>query len=288
MTGNWGSISGVTPPFIALHHAAVGSTLALLLSGCASGQGDCHPATWSGTCQLLQVTKIRESEFPLPNVALEAVYRPQPSGAGATLLPADARREFGALSKFEDALRAHLNANASVRCYVNPPPPGQCQPGPMVVEVPEFDAAHAEASTADAGPQGCAQIESASSQDKVTQNKTASGVITQRFEFTENSAELSSASGPELDALAARLKQQRALQCVGVVGAWVRGETVAVAFARARAVREQLIQRGVAPERLLALTVDPSMVGGSGVPEPVNAKDRRVTLSVLLEFAGSQ
>jgi outer membrane protein OmpA-like peptidoglycan-associated protein len=154
----------------------------------------------------------------------------------------------------------------------------------MVVEVPEFDAAHAQASGEDAGPKGCAQIEASSSQDKITQTHGPTGIIDQRFEFAENSAVLAPTSSAGLDALAARLKQARSMQCVGVVGAWVRGESVAVAFARARAVREQLIQRGIEPERLIALTVDPAMVGVSGVPEPVNPKDRRVTLSVLLEL----
>lgn len=275
----------MNPASLVLRWCVLGSTLAWLASGCASGQGECRANTWSGTCHLVQVTKVRENEFPLPNVVLEGIYRPQPEAGAQTLVPADARREFGVLTKFEEALRAHLNAQPAVRCYLNPPPPGQCQPGPMVVEVPEFDAAHAQASTEDAGPKGCAQIEASSSQDKITQNRGPTGVINQRFEFAENSAELSPSASAELDALAGRLKQTRNMQCVGVVGAWVRGETVAVAFARARAVREQLIQRGVEPERLLALTVDPNMVGASGAPEPANAKDRRVTLSVLLELS---
>lgn len=273
------------PISVIVRGALFASILALHGAGCASGQGECHPNTWSGTCQLVQVSKVRESEFPLPNVVLEGLYRPQPDASGTTLVPPDARREFGALTKFEEALRAHLNAHPAVRCYVNPPPPGQCQPGAMVVEVPEFDATRAQASSEDAGPKGCAQIDSSSSQDKVTQNQGPTSVITQRFEFTENSAEVSPSAGAELDALAARIKQARNMQCLGVVGAWVRGETLSVAFARARAIREQLIQRGIEPERLIALTVDPPMVGTSGVPEPVNPKDRRVTLSVLLELA---
>jgi outer membrane protein OmpA-like peptidoglycan-associated protein len=277
----------VKPFSLLLGSALVASAFALSGAGCAGGPGECHPNTWSGTCKLVQVTKIRESEFPLPNVVLEGVYRPQSEATGATLVPPDARREFGALTKFEEALRAHLDAHPEVRCYVNPPPPGQCQPGPMVVEVPEFDAAHAQAASQDLGPKGCAQIESSASQDKITQNSGPTSVVTQRFEFAENSAELSASAGADLDALAARIKQAPNMQCLGVVGAWVRGETVAVAFARARAVREQLIQRGIEPERLVALTVDPNMVGTSGVPEPVNAKDRRVSLSVLLELAPS-
>ena len=260
--------------------------LTLILYNCGGIPAECHATPWSGTCQLIQVTKIRESEFPLPNVVLEGIYRPQPA-AGSAVVPADARKEFSALSKFEDALQAHLRASAAVRCYVNSPPPGQCQPGPMVLEVPEFDPARAQAAAVDAGPQGCAQIESSSSQDKITQNKSANVTIEQRFEFAENSADLASAAGPDLDLLATRLKQERGLACVGVVGSWVRGESVAVAFARARAVREQLIQRGIAPERMLALTVNPPMVGSSGTPEPVNPKDRRVSISVLLNFSQS-
>jgi len=265
----------------------LGSTSLLLAWGCASGSSECRPSTWSGSCRLLQVSKIRESEFPLPNVVLEGVYRPQPQAGGTNLLPADARREFGALAKYEEALRAHIDAHSQVRCYVNPPPPGQCQPGAMVVDVPEFDTTRAQASTSDSGPKGCAQIEASSSQDKITQNRAPTALINEQFEFAENSSELSSTAGPALDALAVRLKQAPSLQCVGVVGAWVRGETIAVAFARSRAVREQLIQRGIAPERLIALTVDPNMVGASGTPEPVDPKARRVTLSVLLELAPS-
>jgi outer membrane protein OmpA-like peptidoglycan-associated protein len=254
-------------------------------AGCASGQSECRADTWSGTCHLLSVAKVRESEFPLPNVVLEGVYRPQPNPGGPPVVPGDTRREYGALTKYEDALRAHIQAYPKVRCYVNPPTPGQCQPGPLVVEIPEFNAATAQASSADSGPQGCAQIDAASSQDKITQNRATSRVIQEHFEFAESSAELPATAAATLDGIAARLKQAPEVQCVGVVGAWVRGENVAMAFARARAVREQLIARGIAPERMLALTTDPPPIGNSGIPEPPKPTDRKVTLSVLLEFA---
>ncbi len=267
---------------------AFSAVLGGLAVGCASGQTECHPATWSGTCQLIQTTKIRESEFPLPNVTLEAVYRPQPPPGGPTLVPGDARREFSALSKFEEALRAYIEAHPTAQCYINPPAPGQCNPGPMVVEVPDFDASQAQATSPDSGPKGCAQIEAASAQDKLHQNRSGARVIEQRFEFAENSAEPSSAAASDLDALATLLKQTPSLQCVAVVGAWVRGESVAVAFARARAIREQLIGRGVPAERMLALTVDPTTVGVAGVPEAPNPRDRRVTISVLLDLPSEE
>lgn len=259
--------------------------LATIAQGCASGQTECRADTWSGTCHLISVAKVREAEFPLPNVVLEGIYRPQPNPGGPNTVPGDTRREFGALTKHEEALRAHIEAYPKVRCYLNPPTPGQCQPGPLVVEVPEFNAARASAPAEDSGPTGCAQIEAASAQDKISQNRTTARTIEDRFEFAESSAELGADAAATLDALATQLKHAAEVQCVGVVGAWVRGENKSLAFARARAVREQLIQRGVAAERLLALTVDPAALGASGIPEPPNPRDRKVTLSVLLEFA---
>jgi outer membrane protein OmpA-like peptidoglycan-associated protein len=253
-------------------------------ASCASAQSECHPETWSGTCQLVQVTKTRQSEFPLPSVTLEAIYRPQAEASGERLLPGEQRKEFVALDRYEDALRAHIEANKTPRCYVNPPPPGQCQPGALIVEVAEFDATRATANQTNGGPKGCAQIEATSSQDRVAQAKVSQTVISERFEFSELSAALRPEDSATLDALAARLKQAPNLQCVGVVGAWVRGENVALAFARSRAVREQLVQRGVEPERLLALTVDPPALSAASAGEPQNPKDRRVSLSVLLDL----
>jgi len=252
-------------------------------TGCASGQSECQANAWSGNCALVSVAKVRESEFPLPNVVLEGIYRPQPVAGTPVLLPGDARREFGALDKYEGALDAHLRSYPLVRCYVNPPPPGQCQPGQMVVEVPEFDPSRAQADTPDSGPRGCAQIEAASAQDRVTAHQTSSTVISERFQFAENSAELEPEANAQLDSLAQRLRQAPNLQCVGVVGAWVRGESTAVAFAPARAVRDQLARRGVESERMVTLTVDPPPVGVSGTPEPPKPADRKVSISVLLD-----
>lgn len=261
---------------------------ALPALSCASGQGDCHPETWSGTCKLIEVTKIRQSELPLPNVTLQAVYRPIQGPDMPLTVPADQPKEFTALDRYEDALRAHLEQNKAPRCYVNPPPPGQCHPGPLVVEVPTFDAEHATATAAPSGPKGCAQIEAASSQDRITQAKTSQGVIQQRFQFAEQSSDLQPDAAAALDAIAARLKQAPNWQCVGVVGAWIRGENVALAFARARAVREQLVVRGIEPERLIALTVDPPSLNASTAAEPPDPNDRRVTLSVLLDLPSAQ
>jgi outer membrane protein OmpA-like peptidoglycan-associated protein len=154
----------------------------------------------------------------------------------------------------------------------------------MVVDVAPFDAATAVAKTPEQ-PKGCASIESTSNQDAIASSTKDSTqhVITERFVFEDGSSALPADAATQADAVAARLKQTPELQCVGVVGQWVRGENAAVAFARARAVRELLIERGVEPERLVALTVDAPMVGLTGTPEPPKAEDRRVSISVLLD-----
>lgn len=275
VSGRWGhAVAALAAPVIAV--------------GCASGQGECRAETWSGTCQLVSVTKTRQSELPLPNVTLQALYRPQPGDSGPTLMPPDQAKDFTVLDRYEDALRTHLDGHKAPRCFVNPPPPGQCVPGQLVVEVPEFDAEHASVAPDNSRPKGCAQIESTSSQDRITQAKTSETIIRERFQFGEQSSELASDAATALDALAARLKQSPNLQCVGVVGAWIRGENVALAFARARAVREQLVARGVEPERLLALTVDPPTLSASTAAEPPNPNDRKVTLSVLLDLPAAR
>ena len=239
--------------------------------------------SWTGRCQLVRIDKLRDMEFPLPSVELEAIYRPRPL-PGSRFTPPDARRQFTALSKHEEALQDHLQAQAEVSCFVNPPPPGQCVPGAMVVDVAPFDAATAVAKTPEQ-PKGCASIESTSNQDAIASSTKDSTqhVITERFVFEDGSSALPADAATQADAVAARLKQTPELQCVGVVGQWVRGENAAVAFARARAVRELLIERGVEPERLVALTVDAPMVGLTGTPEPPKAEDRRVSISVLLD-----
>jgi outer membrane protein OmpA-like peptidoglycan-associated protein len=259
----------------------------LVATSCASGQSECQANAWSGGCRLTQVTKVRVQELPLPSVTLEAVYRPVPNANSPNITAPDVRREFTTLGRYEDALRAHIEARPEPRCYVNPPAPGQCQPGPMVVEVPEFDALRATPNVAPTAAKGCAQIESTSAQDRLAKNAGTSQVFSESFEFAEGTAELPASAADLADAVATRLKQNPNLECIGVVGAWVRGESAAVAFARAREVKDLLVARGVGGERLLALTVDPLVLTAAGGAEPPNPKDRRVTLSVLLDIPRS-
>lgn len=250
--------------------------------GCGSS-GQCRPETWSGTCRLQTVTKVREMELPLPSVVFEAIYRPESSGG--PLLP-DVRREFVALSRYEQALHEYVLSHSVAPCYINPPPPGQCNPGAMIVDVPEFDATRASITPEeDTGPKGCAQLDATSTQDRIREQQTDAEAITERFHFADGSAELPADATTIAETVAARLRQDPSIQCVGVVGQFVRGENLEIAFARARAVRELLIQRGVEPERLVALTLDRPLTGGTGTIEPSSPADRRVSLSVLLKLS---
>jgi len=252
--------------------------------GCGGAKSECHAESWSGSCQLLGITKVKDVELPLPSVVIEAIYRPVAApGAPPPTLP-DVRREFTALSKHEDALRKYLESQTPARCYVNPPPPGQCFEGQIVVEVADFDATGAASNAQDSSARGCAQIEAASSQDRVTQNQGDAELIPERLQFAEASAELAPDAAALVDSVAQRLKDKPELECVGVIGQWVRGESMEIAFARARAVRELLIARGVEPARLVALTVSGElMTTSTATPEAPDPKDRRVAFSVLLD-----
>lgn len=251
--------------------------------GCG-GNSPCRPETWSGTCRLQAVTKVRETELPLPSVVLEAIYRPEAVSGPPLQLP-DVRREFVALSRHEDALRAHVMAYQTASCYVNPPPPGQCNPGAMVVEVPEFDATQVQATPEEDGPKGCAQIDATSSQDRIQRSQSEAESVAERFQFTDGSAALPADAATLAQSVAARMKQDPSIQCLGVVGQYVRGENLELAYARARAVRQLLIEQGVEPERLLTLTLDRPMTSATGALDPASPTDRRVSLSVLLKLA---
>lgn len=220
-------------------------------------------------------------ELPLPSVVLEAIYRPESAGAP---FGSDIRREFMALSKHEEALQSHIQAFPAPPCYVSPPPPGQCNPGVIVVDVPEFDATGVERTAEEPGPRGCAQIDAASSQDRIQAQETEAELITERFHFAENSAGLPENAAELAGAIALRLKQEPSIQCLGVVGQYVHGENLELAFARARAVRQLLIERGVEPERMLAITLDRPMTGASSGLDPASPTDRRVSLSILLKL----
>lgn len=250
--------------------------------GCGT-QPSCHPETWSGTCHLQTVTKVREVELPLPSVVLEAIYRTEAAGHGS--FGSDIRREFTALAKHEEALRQHVLSHPAPPCYVSPPPPGQCNPGALVVDVPEFDGTTAEQVAEDAGPRGCAQIDATSTQDRIRARATEAEAIAERFHFAESSAVLPEGAEQLADAIALRMKGEPSIQCVGVVGQYVRGETLEIAFTRARAVRQLLIERGVEPERLTAITLDRPVTGASGGVDPSSPTDRQVSLSVLLKLA---
>jgi len=253
--------------------------------GCGP-KASCRPETWSGTCRLQSVTKVRETALPLPGVVVEAIYQPVNTDGQVALLP-DVRREFAALSKHETALLEHVNAHASAVCYVQSPPPGQCNPGAMIVDVPEFDATKVSVAEEDTGPKGCAQIDAASSQDRIQQHQTEADTVTERFQFPESSADLPGDASALADAIASRMKQDTTIQCLGVVGQYVRGENLEIAFARARAVRQLLIDKGIEPERLVAITLDRPVTGASGSLDPSSPTDRRVTLRVLLQFESS-
>ncbi len=231
-------------------------------------------------CVLSALTKVEERELPMPWVVYEAVYTPQNNVSSPQFAPAEIRVRFGAPARNELALKNHLGAQAGVPCRA-PMTPGTCLPGTVVADVAPFDAERAASSNAPRTT-GCAAIEAAGEQDRLNQSYEPSGPIAERFKFDEGSAELGPEANEAANSVAKRMAAEPNLECIGLVGQISTGEPVALAQARARAVKTLLESLGVAKGRLMTLAVTSRVFGPASNPQPADPDNRRVSLSVLL------
>lgn len=253
------------------------------LAACGGPSGtECRSETWQGQCTLRSITKIREAEFPAPHVVLEVIYAPQTNSQYPSFTPPEVREQMQVLANQELPLRDHFAAHAQAQCHVKPAPPGKCIPGDVIVQVPPFNPDTTVASTP-TGPTGCAQIESQATQDRVRGDIQTGSTMSEVFQFEQSSSELSPAAQPMVAAIAQRLKQTPALECVAVVGYVSPGEQMGIADSRARAVKSALVAQGVDASRLVIIAVTQNVFGsGTGAPPP-DPKMRKVMLRVLLD-----
>ncbi len=231
-------------------------------------------------CLLGALTKVEERELPMPWVVYEAVYTPQNNVSSPHFAPAEVRLRFGAPAKNEVSLKNHLQAQAAVPCHA-PLTPGTCLPGAVVADVAPFDSERVTSSDAPRST-GCAAIEAAVEQDRLNQAYEPSDVIPERFTFQQGSAELGPKASEAAGAVAQRMTADSNLDCVGLVGQISSGEPVALAHARARAVKALLESLGVAKGRLMTLAVTSRAFGPASNPQPADSDNRRVTLTVVL------
>ena len=261
---------------------AAGVAMVVGLGACG-GPSERHCAAesdWSGSCTLKSVKKLREVEFPVPIVVVEALYEPQQSASSPNFTPPAIRQEFKVMSAQEPELEAYLDQNRSVQCHMQAPPQGACQPGPVLLALPAFQPTGAVPGSE---VKGCAQIEHQATQDRVAQLSQNTTVIPEVFSFDESSSEATPASQQAATAVAARLTQSRGIECIAIVGQISPGEAPALANERARAVKKLLEAAGVDPTRLMTITVT-EQVYGTGSSGPVaDPTKRRATLRVILQ-----
>ena len=264
---------------------------AVLIGACgpSASERSCGAEQWAGTCQLTAINKVQEKEFPVPHVIMEAVYTPQRNAQYPSFTPPEAREHFKVLANQEQAVREHVQRQATVQCQLKPPPPGQCMPGTMHLAFQPFDAM-AQGSVADTGPKaaGCAQIESQAAQDRMqSQVGSAATSIPEEFQFARGSAEPPADAAQLANQLAQRIRSNAKLECVAVVGQVAPGETQGLADQRARAIKNLLLENGVDPARLMIITTTVPVFGSGAAPPPDDPEKRRVRLRVLLESAAA-
>ena len=258
---------------------AVSAVVAGIGCGGPSGSG-CGPEQWTGRCSLRSLVKVREKEFPVPQVGYQAIYAPERNPAFPSFTPGEAVLEFNVLASQEGALQAHLQQNPSVECFAKPAPPGSCIPGEVAVNLPEFDPARS--APAEIVVKGCAQIDAASAQDRLPQMMSTTGKeFSESFQFAENSSDLPQGAEDLASRMAAQISSDPTLECVAIVGEMSYGERLITAAERARNVLRLILNRGVDPSRLT--TIVPTTPLSGGATETVaNPAERRVRLRVLL------
>ena len=220
--------------------------------------------------------------MPMPYVVYEATYAPQPNREYPQFTPADVHLRFGTPAVNEFALVDHLRPQKLVACRAAAAPV-TCLPEEVKAEVLPFDPEHA-AAPAVSSLVGCAAIDAPSEQDRLARTRSESGVISERFTFGEGSAALSPDASYTARDVAKRMAKDADLECLGLVGQTTPGEPIALADARARAVKQLLISFGVDSRRLQTIAANASVSGAGSKTQPaIDPESRRVSLRVLLQ-----
>ncbi len=257
------------------------ATLGILHASCGGpSQVTCASERWEGQCQLEAVTKVREAEFPAPHVILEVMYAPIPNQKYPNFTPPDLREEIQVMANQEIVAREHLQRHSPTQCHMVPPPPEQCVPGKLAVNVPPFQPVAGGATAT--GPTGCAQIENHATQDRVRNDLGASETMSEIILFAESSSKIEESAAPQIAAVAGKLSSDASVECVAVVGQLTPGESHALAQQRAQAVKDALIAAGIDGARLMTIAVTQNVFGAGTEAPPPNPKDRRVTLRIVL------
>lgn len=263
---------------------------AFWIVGCAGGSASrkpCPSEAWTGKCNLRDVQKVEEREMPMPYVVYEAIYTPEPSAEYPQFTPGDARLRMGTPAMHELALVEHLKAQQSVTCRA-PLAKVSCLPEAVTADVLPFDAEQTARAVAP-GIVGCAAIDSASEQDRLSRTRVEGSAISEHFTFGEGSAALAPEASDSAREVAKRMADDPNLECLGVVGQTTPGEPISLAEARARAVKQLLISLGVDSRRLQTIAANANVSNASSKTRPaIDPESRRVSLRVMLQTSAKK
>lgn len=234
---------------------------------------------WSGTCALKGVVKLREAELPVPHAVMQAVFEPQPNSTSPNYTPGSVMPEFKILANQEVEFREWIQKNQAVPCQMPTPAPGSCVPENVSLNLPQFQATGAVASSE---VKGCAQIESSSTQDQLPALTEKAEQMPQVFLFGPSSSEANGDTLKAVDEAGKRLVGDPSIECVAIVGQISPDEQPQVADERARTIRGLLQGAGVDTSRMTTITINQALFG-PGAVKASEPEKRRVTLRILLK-----
>jgi hypothetical protein len=247
----------------------------------------CEHRAWSGQCRLVRVQTLREAEFPEPHVVLQGIYSPITNASSPYVTPPDVGVEFTARSRFAGDLQAHLERYRTVDCTERPPPPGTCVAGDLVVDVPKFVPPKDAYGFGERTSEGCAQLEDVGASGQLPEiGRDSAAVFPQDLKFSPGSASPTSESIAFIEQAAQRLLEDPTLECVALVGQVAPNEPLTLAAERARAIRQSMVDRGVDPRRLMAITATVNVYSSARDPVLDPEDLRRVMLRVVLRREG--
>ncbi len=252
-------------------------TLALGYAACgpAASADRCTYEGWAGECQLRGVTKIREIEsFPRAYAVFEVAYEPMDNES--PLSPPTSRFELSMPADAEDSFRDHLATHARVACRVAPDDPDACRSGRLQVAVPPYQPP-AVAQRAEE-PVGCRALEA---RGVAAPDFKAGRTLSHELDFEPGQSAISQALDAKLRALVAEVQGNPKWQCVAVTGFVTYGEDRSLAEARARAVKQRLVELGVEASRLV--TFGAALGAAPEEDRIARPEERRVRLKVLIE-----
>jgi len=251
--------------------------------GASAGGRGCGWEGWSGSCELQSVNKIREIEFPVPQVVLEGIYNPisEPGQQGSA--PPTVRQQFKVLANQEFQMRDHLMKNGKVHCQMQASANEPCTAPRVALDIPPLMPSSTDSDVAAPTVVGCAQLErSPDGKPPPAPVPAAQLGIPEEFFFEHNSVDVNAQLIEQAKKVGQILKNNPGIECLGIVGSVTYGESPSLAAERGKTIQNMVLGEGVDPKRVTVYTATVRVYGaGASLPE-ADPKERKVHLRVMI------